>query len=89
VDQGLIFNAIVGHFVVDLQDLFQVTPLRGDEEYACTYSFEVRGTFKVHLPVLWLLRRWWLLGLCPFRDEVCEDLGLDGLSWTELKLELA
>jgi hypothetical protein len=30
-----------------------------------------------------------LLGLCPFRDEICEDLVLDGLSWTELKVELS
>jgi hypothetical protein len=30
-----------------------------------------------------------LLGLCPLRNEVCEDLRLDGLSWTELKLEFA
>jgi hypothetical protein len=26
-----------------------------------------------------------LLGLCPLRDEVGEDLGLDGLSWTRLE----
>jgi hypothetical protein len=60
-----------------------------DEEYACAYSFKVQGTIEVHLPVLWLLRRWRLLGLCPLRDEVYKDLGLDGLSWTELKLEFA
>jgi hypothetical protein len=39
--------------------------------------------------VLQLLRRWGLLGLCPLGDEVCEDLGLDVLSWTELMLEFA
>jgi hypothetical protein len=66
-----------------------VISLRGDEEYSRTRSFEVQGTIKVHLPVLRLLHRWGLLGLCPFRDEVCEDLGLDSLLWTELKLELA
>jgi hypothetical protein len=63
--------------------------LRGDEEYAHGCSFEVLGTIEVHLPVLRILHRWGLLGLCPFRDKVCEDLGLDGLSWTELKLKLA
>jgi hypothetical protein len=65
-----------------------VIALRGDEEYAHTRSFAFQGTIKVHLLVLKLLRRLGLLGLRPFRDEVCEDLGLDGLSWTELKLEL-
>jgi hypothetical protein len=27
------------------------------------------------------------LGLCPFRDEISKDLGLDGLPWAELKVE--
>jgi hypothetical protein len=39
--------------------------------------------------VLRLLRRRGSLGLCPLRDKVCEDLGLDGLAWAELKLEFA
>jgi hypothetical protein len=56
-------------------------------KYAYACSFKVQGSIKVHLPVLQLLRRRGLLGLCPLRDEVCEDLGLDGLSWTELKLK--
>jgi hypothetical protein len=30
-----------------------------------------------------------LLGLCPLRDEIGEDLGLEGLPWTELKVEFA
>jgi hypothetical protein len=29
------------------------------------------------------------VGLCPFRDKVGEDLGLDSLLWIEIKLELA
>jgi hypothetical protein len=66
-----------------------VVSLRGDEEYTCACSFEVQGTIEVHLLVLQLLRRWGLLGLRPFRDEVCEVLKLDGLSWTGLKLKLA
>jgi hypothetical protein len=66
-----------------------VIALRGDEEYTCTRSFEVQGSIKVHLPVLRLLCQWGLLSPHPFRDEVCKDLGLDGLSWTKLKLELA
>jgi hypothetical protein len=65
-----------------------VITLRGDEQYAHARSFEVQGTVKVHLLVLRLLHRWGLLGLCPFRDEIREDLGLYGLSWIELKLEL-
>jgi hypothetical protein len=36
-----------------------------------------------------LLHLWGLLGLCPLKDEVCEYLRLDGLSWIELKLEFA
>jgi hypothetical protein len=84
MDQGLVFSVIVGRLVVDLQNIFQVIALRGDEEYACAPSFEVQGAIEVHLPVLWLFLRCGLLGLRPFGDEACEDLGLDGLSWTEL-----
>jgi hypothetical protein len=58
-----------------------------DEEYACACSFEIQGTIEVHLPGLRLLRRQGLLGLCPLRDEVCKDLGLDGLTWVELELK--
>jgi hypothetical protein len=89
VDQSLVLDTIVGRLVVDLQDIFQVIALGRDEEYAYACSFKVQGTIEVHLPVLRLLRRWGLLGLCPLRDEVCEDLGLDGLSWIKLKLEFA
>jgi hypothetical protein len=62
-----------------------------DEEDACAYAcaFEVQETFEVHLLVLRLLRWRWLLGLRPFGDEIDEDLGLDGLSWAELKVEFA
>jgi hypothetical protein len=66
-----------------------VITLRGDEEYACTCSFEVQGAIKVQLLVLRLLRWWGLLGLCPFRDEICEDLRLDGLPWEKLKVKLS
>jgi hypothetical protein len=60
-----------------------------DEEDACTCSFKVQGTVEVHFPMLWLLCRQGLLGLCPLRDEISEDLGLDGLPWAELKVEFA
>jgi hypothetical protein len=60
-----------------------------DEEDACTCSFEVQGIIEVHLSVFRLLRRRGLLGLCPVRDEIGEDLGLDGLPWAELKVEFA
>jgi hypothetical protein len=30
-----------------------------------------------------------LLGLRPLRDEIGEDLGLDGLSWSKLEVEFA
>jgi hypothetical protein len=89
VDQGLILGAIVRWLVVDLQDIFQVIALGRDKEYACVCSFKVQGTIEVHLLMLRLLRRWRLLGLCPLRDKVDEDLGFDGLSWIELKLEFA
>jgi hypothetical protein len=59
------------------------------EEDACTYSFEVQGTVEVHFPMLWFLCRRGLLSLCPLGIEIGEDLGLDGLSWAELKVELA
>jgi hypothetical protein len=36
-----------------------------------------------------LLHRRGLLGLCPLRDEVGEDLGLYGLSRAQLKVEFA
>jgi hypothetical protein len=72
---------------VDLYDVFQVISLGREEEYAYAYSFKVQGTIEVHLQMLRLLHRWGLLGLRPLRDEIYEELRLDGLSWTELKLE--
>jgi hypothetical protein len=39
--------------------------------------------------MLRLLCRRGLLGLCPLGNEIGEDLGLDGLPWVELKVELA
>jgi hypothetical protein len=63
--------------------------LERDEEDSCTCSFEVQGTVEVHFPMLRLLRRRGLLGLCPPRDEIREDLGLHGLPWAELKVEFA
>jgi hypothetical protein len=88
VDEGFILDAIVGRFVVGLQDVLQVITLGRDEEHACSHSFEVQGTIKVHLPVIWLLQRWRLLDLCPLRDEVSDDLGLDGLPWAKLEVKL-
>jgi hypothetical protein len=64
-----------------------VIALGRDEEDDCAYTFEVQGIVEVHLLVLRLLRWWWLLGLRPLRDEIGEDLGFDGLSWVELKVE--
>jgi hypothetical protein len=66
-----------------------VITLGRDEEDACACAFEVQGTVEVHLPVLRLLRQRGLLGLRPLRDEIGEDLGLDGLPWAELKVEFA
>jgi hypothetical protein len=60
-----------------------------DEEDAWTRSFEVQGTVKIHLLVFRLLHRWGLPGLCPLRDEIGVDVGLDGLPWAELKVEFA
>jgi hypothetical protein len=60
-----------------------------DEEDAYTCSFKVQGTVEVHFRMLRLLCRQGLLGLCPLRDEISEDLGLDGLPWAELKVEFA
>jgi hypothetical protein len=88
-DQGFVLVPIVGRFVVDLQDVLQMITLGRDEEDACACSFKVQGTIEVHLPVLRLFRQRRLLGFCPLRDEVGEDLGLDGLLWAELKLEFA
>jgi hypothetical protein len=34
VDQGFIFCSIVGGFVVDLQDVLELFPLRGDKQHA-------------------------------------------------------
>jgi hypothetical protein len=56
-----------------------VIALGRDEEDTCARAFKVQGTVKVHLPVLRLLHRRWLLGLRPRGDEIGEDLGLDGL----------
>jgi hypothetical protein len=58
-----------------------------DEPNACTCSFEVQGTVEVHFPMLRLLCRRGLFGLCPLGNEIGEDLGLEGLSWVELKVE--
>jgi hypothetical protein len=53
-----------------------VIALGRDEKDACACTFEVQGTIEVHLLVLWLLRRWRLLGLRPLGDEIGEDMGL-------------
>jgi hypothetical protein len=87
VDQGLVLDAVVGRFVVDLQDILQMIALGRNEEDACSCSFEVQGNVEVHFPVFRILRRRGLLGLCPLKDEVGEDLGLYGLSRVELKVE--
>jgi hypothetical protein len=58
-----------------------------DEEDTCTCCFEVQGTIEVHFPMLRLLRRRGLLGICSLRDKISEDLGIDGLPWAELKVE--
>jgi hypothetical protein len=89
MDPGLVLDAVVGRFVVDLRDIFQVIALGRDEEDTCTCAFEVQGTVEIHLLVLRLLRRRGLLGLSPLGDEIGEDLGLDGLPWAELKVQLA
>jgi hypothetical protein len=89
MDQGLILGAVVGRLVMDRQDVLQVIALGRDEEDAYACSFEVQGTIQVHLLVLRLLRRRRLLGLRPLRDEIGEDLGLDGLPWAELEVEFA
>jgi hypothetical protein len=60
-----------------------------DEEDTCTCAFEVHRTIEVHLPVLQLLRRRRLLGLCPLGNKIDEDLGFDGLPWAELQVEFA
>jgi hypothetical protein len=64
-----------------------VITLGRDEKDVCACTFEVQGTVKVHLPVLRLFRRWWLLGLRPLGDEIGEDLGLNGLLWVELQVK--
>jgi hypothetical protein len=74
---------------MDLHDILQVITLGRDEEDARACTFEAQGTIEVHLPVLRLLRRRRLLGLCPLRDEIGEDLGLDGLPWEKLEVEFA
>jgi hypothetical protein len=66
-----------------------VVALGRDKEDACTCAFKVQGAIEEHLPVPRLLRRWGLLGLCPLGDEIVEDLGLNGLSWAELKDQMA
>jgi hypothetical protein len=69
VDQSLILGTIIGYLVVDLHDIFQVIAQGRDEKYVCACAFKVQGTIEVHLPVLWLLRQWGLLGLCPLRAK--------------------
>jgi hypothetical protein len=64
-----------------------VVALGRDEEDAYTCTFKVQGAVEVQLLVLWLFRRRGLLGLCPLGEKIGEDLGLDGLSWAELKVE--
>jgi hypothetical protein len=88
VDEGFLLNAVVRRFVVDLEDVLQVVTLRRDQEHACSRSFEVQGTIKVHLLMLWLLQRRRLLGLYPLRNEISDDLRLDGLPWAEHEVEL-
>jgi hypothetical protein len=89
MDQGLVLDLVVGRLVVELLDVLQVVTLGRDEQDTYTCAFKVLGAIEIHLPVLRLLRRWGLLGLCPLGDKIGEDLGLDGLSWVELEVEIA
>jgi hypothetical protein len=89
MDQGFILCSIVGGLVVDLQDVLELFSLRRDEQYACTYSFEVEGVVEVHYPVFRPLFGRGHLDLCPFRHEVGEDLRLDHLPGAKLDFELS
>jgi hypothetical protein len=71
---AFLFCSIVGGLVVDLQDLLELFPLRGDKQHACACPFEVEGAVEVHYQVSRPLRGRGHLDLCPFRHKVCEDL---------------
>jgi hypothetical protein len=74
---------------VDLQDVLELFSLRRDQQYACTYPFEVEGIVEVHYPVFRPLLGRGHLDLCPFRHEVGEDLRLDRLPGAKLDFELS
>jgi hypothetical protein len=81
INEGFILSTVVERLVVDLHDTLQVFTLKGDEEYACSRSFEVHGNVEVHLPVLDFFRQVGLMCLCPLRDELRDELGLNGMPW--------
>jgi hypothetical protein len=74
VDQGFILCSVVGGLVVDLQDVLELFPLRGDKQHACAWSFKVEGVVEIHYPVFRPLLGMGHLDLCPLRHKVCEDL---------------
>jgi hypothetical protein len=74
MDQIFVLCAVVGGFVVNLQDVFKLLSLRRDKQYSCTCSFEVEGTVQVHYRVFRPLLGRGHLDLCPLKHKVYEDL---------------
>jgi hypothetical protein len=89
VDQGFILCSIVGGLVVVLQDVLELFSLRRDEQYTCTYPFEVEGAIEVHYPVFRPHLGRGHLDFYPFGHEVGEDLRLDHLPGAKLDFELS
>lgn len=77
IDEGLVFNDIVGGVKVEADGIAELMALRRcEDDVNATSYFEV-GSIEVHGPVLWILYRGRLLHLSPFCDEVGQGLGLD------------
>src|SRR5881394_253452 len=87
MEESLIFNSIVGHQEVDLENVFESLTGRGDEHDASPRTFNHEGAIEVHCPILKLLCDGRCLDFCPLGEEVDECLGIYSHSWLEGELK--
>lgn len=77
VDEGLIFDDVIGGVEVEANGVAKLMSLMQHEDDTRIASSLKVGAIKIHCPILQALHQWWLLCLRPFQDNVDEGLGLD------------
>jgi hypothetical protein len=78
VEDCFVLSDIVGYWEVESDYVFHVHAQGRDENKSGPSSFLREGSVEVHDPRLVFDRHHGWLDLCPFGNEVGEDLGLDG-----------